>query len=123
MAKKSAAEGLEVDDAESIPTLTYVFHQSIPAIPTAGRRPSYPETIATRNAEEQRVFVGPVKLDLPFKVDDVQVRVSNLSATTLAVAHLPSKLTSIENIDWLFFLRCSELLLLLLRLLYPGWSK
>lgn len=68
------------------PTLTLVLHQSVAKVPTEGRRPTYPEQLAIDEAEEHRIFVGPINMKLGFKVKTIKVRMtydSSCIGTTL----------------------------------------
>lgn len=65
---------LKTTSKHPIPELTIVLHQSVAKVPTENRTPTYAENICIREAEERfRVFVGPVKIPLPFKVKEAKV--------------------------------------------------
>lgn len=71
------ADGQTADASDPkfpVPTLSLILHQSLARVPVESRIPSYPESLAIEESETNRVYVGPIKLKLDFKVKEVKVR-------------------------------------------------
>lgn len=60
------------------PEISIVLHQSVATLPTERRTPTYAEELCIREAENYRIFVGPVKIPLAFAVKEAKAGANKL---------------------------------------------